>query len=145
MINYFRQVSSDHKKTVASDTTTSRIKDLLNRILTEKMTNGDHELLQFCLKQQSDSQGYYKTQLANLYKMMNQHGPFSIFRTISFNSSTWPMYHKLMKSKAKNKWANIPLENLFFYEMVNKLRKEVFIDLFGWVRFMAKIEFQLRG
>ena len=29
--------------------------------------------------------------------------------------------------------------------MINKLRKEVFIDLFGWVRFMAKIEFQLRG
>lgn len=50
-----------------------------------------------------------------------------------------------MKNCSKNKWANIPLENLFFFEVINKFRKEVFIDLFGWVRFMAKIEFQLRG
>ena len=36
----------------------NRIKELLNRILNEKMTNGDHQLLQFCLKNQKDSAGF---------------------------------------------------------------------------------------
>lgn len=66
VINHFRSVNYENHVTYAKDGMRNRIKELLNRILNEKMTNGDHELLQFCLKNQKDSQGFYKTMLANL-------------------------------------------------------------------------------
>ena len=77
--------------------------------------------------------------------MVNQHGNFHIFRTQSYNTSSWPIYKKLMKDKKLSKKAKIPLENHFFNQSIKAQQKHVFEDLLGWVRWVYKIEFQHRG
>jgi hypothetical protein len=96
-----------------------------------------------------DSSAYYNQCKRKIYKMVNQHGNFHIFRTESYNTSTWPIYLELIKEFKdivdKNSCAMLPLENLFFYESVFQQKKHIFEDLFGWIRWVMKFEFQKRG
>lgn len=66
--------------------------------------------------------------------MVNQHGNFHIFRTQSYNTSSWNIYKKLMKDKFLNKLSKVPLENHFFNEAIMAQRKNIYEDLFGWIR-----------
>lgn len=68
--------------------------------------------------------------------MVNQHGNFHIFRTQSYNTSSWPILDKLMKDKNLSKKARIPLENNFFRQSIKAQQKYVFQDLLGWVRWV---------
>ena len=77
--------------------------------------------------------------------MVNQHGNFHIFRTQSQNTVSWPIYKQLMKDKNLTQLSRVPLENHFFNEAMNAKRKHIFEDLLGWMRYVAKIEFQMRG
>ena len=50
-----------------------------------------------------------------------------------------------MKGKNLTQLSKVPLENHFFNEAINAQRKHIFEDLLGWMRQVAKIEFQMRG
>ena len=77
--------------------------------------------------------------------MVSQHGNFHIFRTQSYNTSSWNIYKKLMKDKFLNKLSKVPLENHFFNEAIEAQRTHIYEEIFGWIRYVAKIEFQMRG
>jgi hypothetical protein len=81
--------------------------------------------------------------------MVNQHSNFHVFRTESYNTSTWPIYLELLKDKKeiidKKKCAMLPLENYFFRECVISQKEHIFNDLLGWTRWVMKWEFQQRG
>lgn len=68
--------------------------------------------------------------------MVNQHGNFHIFRTQSYNTSTWPIYKQLMKDKNLTNNSKVPLENMFFNQSINAQQKHIFEELLGWVRWV---------
>ena len=78
--------------------------------------------------------------------MVNQHSNFHVFRTQSYNTSTWPIHKSLLEDKkdiiSKHPSAMLPLENFLFNEITNVQNKCLYNDLLGWTRFVLKIEFQ---
>ena len=70
----------------------TRLENLINNIQSgQPLSKAEYEMLRNSSKNIKDSSAYYNKCKHQIFKMVNQHSNFHIFRTESYNTSNWPI------------------------------------------------------